>query len=198
MNKIIGALLSLILIYNIALTLVTPILAALVKKIGGTLEETGTLFAIVTWVSCAALVISPQIKKKFRIGDFPFLVIGYLYPIISGIWLFYVKSVTELYVILILSSIAEAMTVPTVYKWYQDFLKESYSEQGWGFHDAALAISAGLGGLISGVLISGNNFNRIFIAYTIFASIAFISMLFVYRLYNKYYPHVKEMLAEET
>ncbi len=198
MNRVIGSLLVVLIVYNIALTLMGPILAAYVKSVGGSLDDTGDIYAMITWVSCASLIIVPMIKHKFRIADLPMLVISYIFPIIAGVWYLYITSITQIYILNALISITEAMSVPVLFKWYQSFLKMSFAEEGWGYHDAALAVSAGLGGLIAAELVSGNNFTRVFAVYITFATVAFFIMLFVYWLYNKDLPRVNEITAEEA
>jgi MFS family permease len=198
MNRVIRLLLVTLILYNIALTLMGPVLAAYVKSVGGTVEDTGDIFGMSTWISCVCLIGIPIIKNKFCIGDLPLLVISYAFPIIAGVWYLYIKSVDQVYIVNALISFTEAMSVPILFKWYSNFLKLSNAEEGWGYHDAALAITAGLGGLLGAELASGKNFSNVFYVFIAFAVLAFLVMLFVYVIYNKDYSRRDEIIAEDN
>lgn len=196
MNRVLGLLLILNFFVVLFGNAIAPLLSDYVLTIGGTVSDAGYAYAIMTWVAAATLIVSPKIKKHFQISDKAYLYVSFISQILVAIWYIFLQHIYEFYILQVLLSIFCPISIPVVFKWFQQFLTKEFAAQGWGLRKATLPAAGGLGAIISSHLVSGNNYQPVFYFLLGDAIFTFLLLLFVMEIYNKDFPKRRTILAK--
>lgn len=181
-NKAIKTLLLFIFIFNVAAGLYMPIIAIYLNQniLGVTLTAIGTSIAIYSIVKSIFQIL---IAKKLDTldgekTDFIFLLVGILIAIVYSLGFLYIKNVNHLYILQILTGIADACIMASYYAIFSHHIdKESQGFEWSLFSIVGLTISAAIGSTIGGYIASRWGFDHIFILAAVFNSIAAIMLI---------------------
>ena len=195
-NKAIQVLLIFIFIFNIAAGLYMPIIAIYLNQniLGATLATIGVSIAIYSIIkSIFQLLIAKKLDNfKGEKTDFIFLLTGILLAIIYSLGFLYIKNVNHLYVLQILTGIADAAILASYYAIFSHHIDKDSQGFEWSlFSVVGLTVSAAIGSVIGGYLANTYGFKIIFILAAIFNSIAAIILITLFP-YIKNFRHEKK------
>lgn len=195
-NKAIKTLLTFVFIFNVAAGLYMPIIAVYITQhvFGATLAVVGVSIAIYSIVK--AIFQIPIAKRldsmRTEKGDFYVLLVGILMAIIYSFGFMLVKNVWHLYVLEIFTGIADACIMAAYYAIFSHHIDKDSQGYEWSlFSVGALTISASLGALVGGFIVTQYGFSTIFILAAMLNAIAALMLVILFP-YLKNFRHKKD------
>jgi MFS transporter, DHA1 family, multidrug resistance protein len=179
-NKALQALLfgnSLILI---SLGMLVPIYALFVKELGGSALSAGLTAGALAFASACSALVSGKLIDHFDPSQTKnFLVSGWLLIGLSAISYMLVNNVAVLFLVQIFTGFVKTISAPAFDTLYARHLDKQSTGQEYGLWEASFFITAGIGSVLGGLLVTEFGFDGVFIGMAILAFLAAIYIAFL-------------------
>lgn len=139
-----------------------PLFALFTERIGGDIFDVSWVYAVNLALTGAGIVGMGVLTDRFG-HEWP-LVVGYALSAIAAFGYIGVHSITSLFAVQLLMSIATVLSTPTWYALYDrysgDGLRDGYV---WGLFSGMAYIVQGMGLLLGGYIVTAYSWNMLFV-----------------------------------
>jgi MFS family permease len=161
----------------ISLGMLVPIYALFVQQIGGSALSAGLTAGALAFASGLSALLSGRfIDKVSRENTRYFLVIGWALIGVSCILYLFVQNVTALFAVQIFAGFVKTISAPAFDTLYARHLDKSSTGQEYGIWEASFFITAGIGSVLGGLVVSLLGFNGVFL---IMSTLAFLAAAYI-------------------
>lgn len=157
----------------ISLGMLVPIYALFVQDVGGGALSAGLTAGSLAFASAISALLSGRLIDRFKPHNTRnFLIIGWGLIGVSSLLYLLVSSLAVLYAVQIFAGFVKTISAPAFDTLYARHLDKSSTGQEYGIWEASFFITAGVGSVLGGVLVSWYGFDGVFIA---MAALAFFA-----------------------
>lgn len=176
MKKALKILLTTYCFSTFAFSMLSPIYAIFVEKIGGGVLEASYAISIFTFSSGVLIYLVSRFGDNFKHQEY-LLSFGYLLNTIAFFSYIFVSKPVHLYFIELLFGISIAVLSPVYDGLYSKNLDQGKFVSEWGDWEAVGYFISSLSALSGGYMVSNFGFNSLFITMSLFSLIAFFVSL---------------------
>jgi DHA1 family multidrug resistance protein-like MFS transporter len=170
------ALLSLLLSNSailISLGMLVPIYALFVEQVGGSALSAGLTGGALAFASAIAALLSGKIIDKVPHDKTRyFLVLGWSLIGASALLYLLVDNIAALFLVQILFGFVKTISSPAFDTLYARHLDKSSAGQEYGIWEASFFVTAGIGSVLGGLIVTQFGFDGIFISMSVLAFMA--------------------------
>ncbi|MEK6970797.1 MAG: MFS transporter [archaeon] len=149
-------------LWSFATGMFAPLLAVFTEKVGGSLLDISTAWAIFLVVTGVATILlgkhmnHPQRQERILVGGY------FLVALLYFAYLF-VENTWQLFLVEGGFGIAQAMVNPTWYALFSRHHDPEKSGDAWGLSEGLQSILMGVGTVLGGIIVSLHGFNSLFL-----------------------------------
>jgi DHA1 family multidrug resistance protein-like MFS transporter len=157
----------------ISLGMLVPIYALFVRQVGGNALSAGLTAGALAFASGLSALLSGRLIDHFSQAQTRyFLVIGWALIGVSCLLYLLVHNVTALFIVQIISGFLKTISAPAFDTIYARHLDRSSTGQEYGVWEASFFMTAGVGAVLGGTVVSLYGFSGVFITMAVLAFIA--------------------------
>jgi MFS family permease len=153
--------------------MLVPIYALFVRQVGGNALSAGLTAGALAFASGLSALLSGRLIDHFSQAQTRyFLVIGWALIGVSCLLYLLVHNVTALFIVQIISGFLKTISAPAFDTIYARHLDRSSTGQEYGVWEASFFMTAGVGAVLGGTVVSLYGFSGVFITMAVLAFIA--------------------------
>ena len=161
----------------ISLGMLVPVYALFVQKVGGNALSAGFTAGALAFASAFSALVAGKFIDRFKPQNTKyFLVFGWMFIGFSALLYLGVKNITALFAVQIFAGFVKTISAPAFDTLYARHLDKSSTGQEYGLWEASFFITAGVGSVLGGILVTLYGFNGVFIG---MAALAFLAALYI-------------------
>jgi DHA1 family multidrug resistance protein-like MFS transporter len=161
----------------ISLGMLVPIYALFVQQVGGGALSAGFTAGALAFTSALSALISGRLIDKFsRSKTRYFLIVGWAMIGVSSLAYLLVDNVGMLFAVQIFAGFVNTVSSPAFDTLYSRHLDRSSTGQEYGVWNASYFITAGIGSVLGGAIVSLYGFNGVFI---MMSALAFLASAYI-------------------
>lgn len=153
--------------------MLVPIYALFVQEVGGGALSAGLTAGALAFASGLSALLSGRFIDKFgRAKTQYFLIVGWSLIGVSCLLYLLVHSVTALFAVQIFAGFVKTISAPAFDTLYARHLDSTSTGQEYGVWEASFFVTAGIGSVLGGAVVSIYGFSGVFIVMAILAFLA--------------------------
>lgn len=153
--------------------MLVPIYALFVQKVGGSALSAGLTAGALAFASAFSALLSGKLIDRYQPSTTKyFLVTGWCLIALSALLYVFVKNVAMLFAVQIFAGFVKTISAPAFDTLYARHLDKESTGQEYGLWEASFFITAGIGSVLGGILVTVYGFNGVFYGMALLAFIA--------------------------
>jgi DHA1 family multidrug resistance protein-like MFS transporter len=161
----------------ISLGMLVPVYALFVQQVGGSALSAGLTAGALAFASAISALVSGKFIDRLQPAQTKnFLALGWGLIGVSALLYLLVENVTVLFAVQIFTGFVKTISAPAFDTLYARNLDKRSTGQEYGLWEASFFITAGIGSVLGGLLVTIYGFNGVFIG---MAALAFLAAIYV-------------------
>lgn len=164
----------------ISLGMLVPIYALFVQEVGGNALSAGLTAAALAFASALSALVSGKMIDKFAASQTKyFLIMGWCLIGVSALLYLIVDNVAVLFAVQIFTGFVKTISAPAFDTLYARHLDDESTGHEYGLWEASFFITAGIGSVLGGLLVTVYGFSGVFVgmAFLAFLAAAYVAFL---------------------
>ena len=164
-------------IMTLSLSVLNPIFAVFVEKIGGGILDITYAWTIFGLISGILMIIFGRMERSKK-GYIKMLILGYLLQTLGLLIYAFVDNLVELLIAEAILGVSIALQYPSFDALFSSLLPDDEKGKGWGMYDGIESILESFACAFSGVLANFFGFKALFILSSVISLIASCALIF--------------------